>query len=227
MYKTCNRREGGKPMSPGVVVVPRACVERLPIYYRALVEFAGKGIGVVSSDELAEAAGVKAFQLRKDLSYFGEFGIRGFGYDVSGLMQQMREILGISRAWKICIVGTGRLGTALVDYPGFIQHGLQITALFDNAPSKIGKRVGERQLEVQDISTLSETIKEKDIKIGVITVPAGSAQAVTDLLVSSGVKGIWNFAPVTLKVPDDVQVYQEDLSVGLLSLSHYLTRNRT
>lgn len=213
-------------MSQGIVVVPKACVERLPIYYRALVELSERGVGVVSSDELAEYAGVKAFQLRKDLSYFGEFGIRGFGYDVNGLIMQLREILGISRTWKVCIVGAGRLGTALADYPGFGLHGLEIAALFDSSPDLIGQAIGQKGVMVYDVAQMREVITNNEIRIGAITVPANFAQAVAETLIDSGVKGIWNFAPVKLRVPPGIEVYQEDLSVGLLSLTHYLSMGK-
>jgi redox-sensing transcriptional repressor len=212
-------------MSAGIVVVPKACVERLPLYYRALVELEEKGIGVVSSDELASVAGVKAFQLRKDLSYFGEFGIRGFGYDVQGLKTQLREILGISRPWKVGIVGAGRLGTALAEYPGFKYHGLIISAIFDTSPEIIGTCIGESGLIVYPVSQMADIVSTRGIRIGVITVPASSAQSVADILIGAGVKGVWNFAPTKLDVPEGIEVHYEDLSVGLLSLSHYLTRN--
>lgn len=206
------------------VVVPRACVGRLPLYYRALMELEERGSGVVSSEELSEIAGVKAFQLRKDLSYFGEFGIRGFGYDVQWLKGQLREILGISRPWKVCIVGAGRLGMALAEYPGFSQHNLVIASVYDSSPDVVGCPFGVRGLAVEPVGSMPSAVKAQNIRIGVVTVPAASAQFVTDGLVAAGVKGIWSFAPVKLVVPGEVRVRYEDLSVGLLSLSHYIAR---
>ena len=205
-----------------VVVIPRATISRLPVYFRVLMELSHMEVSLVSSDELAARSGVSSSQLRKDLSYFGEFGIRGAGYDVGFLLQKIREILGIHREWRLVIAGAGKLGTALARYSGFAQHGLEVAALFDIDPGKQGKMTGK--IPVLPMEDLTGFVQEHDIQIGVITVPAQAAQGVADLMVRAGLKGIWNFAPVRIEVPDDVLVQYEDLVVGLLTLSHHLSR---
>jgi redox-sensing transcriptional repressor len=213
-------------MSQGTEAVSKACIERLPLYYRALTKFAEQGCDLVSSSELADAVGVKAFQLRKDLSNFGEFGVRGFGYDVRVLMDQLRKILGLSLEWRICIVGAGRLGTALAEYPDFKRQGLIISAIFDNSMDRVGQSIGSDGLFIQNISELKQTVFNSGISMGIITVPSEFAQITAEQLVSAGIRGIWNFAPVKLTVASNVVVHQEDLSVGLLSLSHHLSHHR-
>lgn len=208
-----------------VVVIPRATISRLPVYFRALIELSHMDVALISSEELAARAGVSSSQLRKDLSYFGEFGIRGSGYDVGFLLAKVREILGIHREWRVAIVGAGKLGAALARYPGFSQHGLEVDAIFDVEESKIGKKIGK--MSVQPMTELSATVKEKGIRIGIIAVPAPAAQSAADQMIQAGIKGLWNFAPVRIEVPADVKVQYEDLVVGLLTLSHHLSRMMT
>lgn len=208
-----------------IVVIPRATVSRLPVYFRTLIELSHMGVTLISSEDLAARAGVSSSQLRKDLSYFGEFGIRGSGYDVGFLMAKIREILGIHREWRLAIVGAGRLGAALARYAGFPQHGLEVEAIFDIEETKAGKKIGK--LVVQPMTELAKTVCDKKIQIGIIAVPAPAAQSVADQMVQAGLKGIWNFAPTRIEVPGDVQVQYEDLVVGLLTLSHHLSRMMT
>jgi redox-sensing transcriptional repressor len=205
-----------------VMVIPKATISRLPVYFRALMELSHLDVALVSSEDLSSRAGVSSSQLRKDLSYFGEFGIRGAGYDVGFLISKIREILGITREWRLGIVGAGKLGAALARYGGFAQHGLEVIAMFDKDPAKNGKKIGK--LEIEPIENLPTVIKGKDIQIGVIAVPAPAAQEVADMLVQAGIKGIWNFAPSRLEVPESIHVQYEDLVVGLLTLSHHISR---
>lgn len=207
-----------------VVIIPRATISRLPVYFRALMELSHTEVALVSSDELAAMSGVSSSQLRKDLSYFGEFGIRGSGYDVGFLLRKVREILGIHREWRLVIVGAGKLGTALARYSGFNQHGLEVVALFDADKGKQGEKI--EQTKVLPMEEFAQFVQESDVQIGVIAVPPPAAQEVADQMVQAGLKGIWNFAPVRLEVPEDVKVQYEDLVVGLLTLSHHLSRNR-
>lgn len=207
-----------------VVTIPKATVARLPVYFRALMELSHLEIPMISSEELAARAGVNSSQLRKDLSYFGEFGIRGAGYDVGFLLKKVREILGITRGWRLVIVGAGKLGTALTRYGGFTQHGLEVSAIFDSDLSKVGKKIG--RLTVQPMNELSATVKNSGIEIGVITVPVQGAQDAANHLIEAGIAGIWNFAPVRLEVPEHIYVQYEDLVVNLLTLSHHLSRNK-
>jgi redox-sensing transcriptional repressor len=207
-----------------VFTIPKATVARLPVYFRALMELSHLEIPMVSSEELAAKAGVNSSQLRKDLSYFGEFGIRGAGYDVGFLLKKVREILGITRGWRLAIVGAGKLGTALTRYGGFTPHGVEVSAIFDTDPGKIGKKIG--RLAVQPMSELAASVHELGIEIGVITVPVQGAQDAADHLVEAGIEGIWNFAPVRLEVPAHVYVQYEDLVVNLLTLSHHLSRRK-
>ncbi|MBP2644697.1 MAG: redox-sensing transcriptional repressor Rex [Firmicutes bacterium] len=205
------------------VEVSKATVDRLPLYFRMLRQIQNEGIEIISSEELGRRIGVTPEQIRKDLASFGEFGKKGVGYYVQELMRNINEILGLHRNWNIAIVGVGHLGWALANYRSFNSIGFTVAALFDNDPAKIGQYVNG--IEVLDIDCVEETVKERDLHIGVITVPSRMAQLAVDRLVAAGVKGIWNFAPVLIKVPEDVWLVSEDLSVGLSSLSYYLSRS--
>lgn len=205
-----------------LVLIPRPTIERLPLYLRSLNQLDQSGVEVVSSEELGRILGITSVQIRKDLAYFGEFGRRGVGYDVADLMQQITEILGVNRPNKIAIAGAGHLGQALARYEGFSEYGFMLAAIFDSDPKKIGMEVAGQQVLSADYTT--EVVKSLGIKIGVITVPAGAAQAVADQLIAAGVRAIWNFAPVRLEVPVDVEIRQENLLVGLLALSYHLVQ---
>ncbi|MEW6188645.1 MAG: redox-sensing transcriptional repressor Rex [Actinomycetota bacterium] len=203
--------------------IPQTTIARLPLYLRHLLKLARKGVRIISSYELAEHVGTNAAQLRKDLSYLGEFGTRGVGYDVGELIRQISKCLGLTREWKVAIVGMGKLGPALLGYKGFEQEGFKIVAIFDKNPKKIGKKMGN--LVVSDVTNLKEVIeKVGGVDIGIITTPASAAQKVADQLIEAGIRAILNFAPVTLEVPSHVFLRQVDLSTELQILSYYLTR---
>ncbi|MCL5291380.1 MAG: redox-sensing transcriptional repressor Rex [Actinobacteria bacterium] len=203
--------------------LPQTTVARLPVYLRSLVYLAGRGVQIVSSEELAQLAGSNAAQLRKDLSYLGEFGTRGVGYDVDQLINEISKWLGLLRDRSVVIAGMGRLGGALVGYPGFSQKGFRIVAVFDHDPAKVGR--GVDGLIVRDMSELGSIVSQNGgVDIGIIATPASAAQAVADQLVRSGIRGILNFAPITIEVPDEVFVRQVDLSVELQILSYHLQK---
>lgn len=202
--------------------IPKATIARLPLYLRSLSELAEKGVPVVSSYELAELAGGNAAQLRKDLSYFGEFGTRGVGYDVNHLLYQISKFLGLTRDRNVAIVGMGKLGPALLGYWGFKEKGFKIVSVFDNDMRKIGKKIDG--LEIQDVDFLEREVKDKNIDIGIITTPALAAQHIANKLVAAGVKAILNFAPVTIVVPPEVILRQVDLAVELQILSFHQER---
>ncbi len=205
------------------VLIPRPTIERLPIYLRSLTQLDENGVEVISSEELGRILGITSVQIRKDLSYFGEFGRRGVGYGVSELIQQITEILGVDRPNKLAIVGAGNLGQALARYEGFQEYGFILAAIFDSDPAKIGTEVAGQQVLAAEY--IPEVVRSLGVKIGVITVPAAAAQEVATQLVSAGVRAIWNFAPVRIEAPPEVEVRQENLSVGLLALSYYIAQS--
>lgn len=204
------------------VVISKATIDRLPLYFRTLRQIQEEGAEIISSDELGRRIGVTPEQIRKDLASFGEFGKKGVGYYVRELIRNIGEILGLHRNWNIAIAGVGHLGWALANYRNFLSLGFNLTAIFDIDPAKIGLRISG--VEVRHMSEIEQVVREKNVHIGVITVPADSAQAVADKMVAAGVRGIWNFAPVKLHVPDSIRLVSEDLSVGLSSISYYLSR---
>jgi redox-sensing transcriptional repressor len=205
--------------------IPEATVGRLPVYLRALVELAEAGAGTVSSDELAEAAGVNSAKVRKDLSHLGSYGTRGVGYDVAYLIHQIRRELGLTQHWAIVIVGIGNLGHALANYGGFAERGFRVAALVDDDPARIGERVGV--LEIRHVDELPELVQRRDVAIGVIATPATAAQDVADRLVAAGVRSILNFAPAMVTVPPGVSVRKVDLAVELQILAFYEQRKAT
>jgi redox-sensing transcriptional repressor len=202
--------------------IPEATVGRLPVYLRALVEMAENGATTISSENLAEAAGVNSAKVRKDLSYLGSYGTRGVGYDVAYLIHQMRRELGLTQHWPVVIVGAGNLGHALADYRGFAERGFRIVALVDAAAAKVGERVGD--VVVEHVDALPEIVRREDVVIGVICTPAGAAQDVADLMVAAGIRSILNFAPAVIGVPDHVSVRKVDLSIELQILAYYEQR---
>jgi redox-sensing transcriptional repressor len=186
---------------------------------------ANKGEQIISSEGLAQLAGTNAAQLRKDLSYLGEFGTRGVGYEVDQLINEISKWLGLLRDRKVVIAGLGRLGGALVGYQGFSQRGFKIIGAFDSDPAKIGRTVDG--IMIRHINELEEAVQDTPagIDIGVIATQAPAAQGVADKMVASGIKAIINFAPITIEVPEDVVVRQVDLSVELQILSYYLQKS--
>lgn len=199
--------------------VPSAAISRLVTYLRILEDLEARGINRTSSEQLAEEAQVTAFQVRKDLSYFGSYGTRGVGYTVQVLRRELRQILGLNRRWGLCIVGMGRLGQAIADYPGFSEI-FELRGLFDRDPSKVTATF--RGLEVESMENLPRAVAERRIDFGLLAVPADSAQAVANRLVESGIKGILNFAPAVLEVPKEVMVENVDFLAGLSRLSFFV-----
>ena len=184
--------------------VPEATIRRLSRYSRCLEEMDEKGEKSVSSALLANRCGVKATQVRKDLTYFGEFGIRGVGYYVEDLLNSIKKILGLNKEWKMALIGTGNLGSALLSYKDFLKQNYKIVAAFDIDPPKVIGRVSEKlgkTAEVFHINRIKEVVKDRKIEIGLITTPPSEAQGVANLLVEAGVKGILNFAPAQITVP--------------------------
>lgn len=200
--------------------IPEATIVRLSVYSRFLEQAEKRGIVTISSGEIAEGVGVSPAQVRKDLAYFGEFGTRGVGYNVKDLLKHTLKILGLNGKWSVVVVGAGNLGSALVSYRGFRERGFEIVGVFDNDLTKIGKRIMD--LEVIGTEKLEQVVKENDVKIGIITVPASVAQDVVNILVKSGVKAILNFAPTVITVPDDVEVRDMDLATRLEILTFQL-----
>ncbi|MGP4015183.1 redox-sensing transcriptional repressor Rex [Saccharopolyspora sp. 5N708] len=204
--------------------IPEAAVARLAVYLRALSALAEQNVGTVSSDELAVAAGVNSAKLRKDLSYIGSYGTRGVGYEVSVLIGQIERILGLTRKHSVAVVGIGNLGHALANYGGFPNRGFPVSALFDLDPDLIGVPVGG--IPVNHIDDIVEVCVEREVTIGVIATPVQGAQDVCDRLVAGGVTCILNFAPVVLKVPEDVEVRKVDLAVEMQILSFHVARRQ-
>lgn len=200
--------------------VPDVVIQRLPVYLQSLVHMADRGQTVVSSAELGEWAGVSSAQIRKDLSYFGEFGKQGLGYEVGFLIAQLRRILKSDRQWRVCIVGAGALGHALVNYRAFETWGFQLVAVFDNDPIKIGSPIGH--LAVLPMGALPHAASDCNIEIAILAIPAQFAQEVAQQLVGCGVRSILNYAPITLVLPPDVHVATIDPVASLQSMTYYL-----
>jgi redox-sensing transcriptional repressor len=202
--------------------VPEATVARLPLYLRALAMLAERGVATVSSDELAESAGVNSAKLRKDLSYLGSYGTRGVGYEVEYLRHQISREIGLTQDWPVVIVGIGNLGQALANYAGFASRGFRVVGLIDADPTRSGEVVAG--LVVRHADDLEQVVREYRVAIGVIATPAGAAQHVCDRLVAAGVTSILNFAPTLLQVPDGVDLRKVDLSIELQILAYHEQR---
>jgi redox-sensing transcriptional repressor len=202
--------------------IPEVVINRLPIYARALSELASRGEAVVSSQALGELLDVTPAQIRKDLSYFGRFGKQGRGYNVHSLLKKLREILGIDRQWRLCLVGVGRLGEAIAEYGGFGPQGFEIVAAFDANPDVVGRPIGG--IPVHDIEHLDAFLKTARVDIGIVAVPAEVAQQVVDKLVGAGIRAILNYAPITAHVPRDVAIRHIDPVLSLQSMTFYIKR---
>lgn len=200
--------------------ISEAVVRRLPIYLRYLKELSQSDVQTVSSQDLGLRLNLNPAQIRKDLAYFGEFGKKGIGYDVSYLIEKIRHILKLDQTIHVGLVGAGNLGHALCNYNIYLRDNMKITAIFDNSPDKIGNSINK--ITVQPLNELVETVKAMDIRIGIMTVPAEAAQAVADQFVASGVEAILNFAPAIIKVPLHVRVHHADFTTELHSLAYYL-----
>lgn len=205
--------------------IPTATVSRLVTYLRILTQLEEADVARTSSDHLAGEAHVSAFQVRKDLAYFGRFGTRGAGYSVPTLRRELRRILGLNQPWNVAIVGMGRLGAALADYPNFDEFDFQLIAAFDVDPDKVGRCIAG--IEVRHIDALGDAVRDEDLHIGFITVPPDAAQGAADRLVAAGIKGILNFAPAVITVDEDVRVEPVDFLAGLKRLSFYIQEPRT
>lgn len=206
----------------GARVVPEATVARLATYLRVLTGFAEDAATTVSSDELAVAAGVNSAMLRKDLSFLGSYGIRGVGYDVATLTEEIARTLGLTVHRSVALIGVGNLGQALAGYAGFASRGFRIAALLDADPGRIGRTI--QGIAVRDIARLEQVVADENITIAVVTTPATAAQEICDRLVAAGVTSILNFAPVVLAVPGHVDVRKVDLAAELQILSFHENR---
>jgi redox-sensing transcriptional repressor len=221
LVKPRNKGDRASRTRHNVDQISELTTNRLSVYLRCLTDLEEQGARTVSSQSLAEQFHLNAAQIRKDLAYFGEFGVRGVGYYVIDLKNHLRAILGLDRRLRVAIVGAGNLGVALADYAGFRQEGFEIVALFDNLKEKIGQR-SRSGVPIYDIVDLRRVVKREGIGIAVIAVPSSAAQKVADMVTSAGVKAILNFSLSTLQVADDVKVKSVDLTVSLESLSFFL-----
>jgi redox-sensing transcriptional repressor len=199
--------------------IPRKAVYRLSVYLRCLQRLKANDIRTVSSEALAKAARVKSTQLRKDLTYFGQFGTRGLGYDVEQLSKMISDLLGTTSLQPVILIGVGNLGLALLTYRGFEQEGFEIVAAFDNDTAR--KR-DKTNVSVYPMDKIEEIVQKHNVRMAIITVPAAGAQEVTNRLVDSGISGILNFAPIVLHVPDDVMVNNVNLAIELENLSYFI-----
>lgn len=195
---------------------------RLSIYLRCLNELASEGRKTVSSDKLATRFHLNSAQIRKDLACFGEFGVRGVGYYVEDLRDQLTRILGLDHHHRVAIIGAGRLGAALADYYGFTQTNFEVAALFDADPEKIGHEIGD--VKVFSVSDFRKVAEREGIDVAVIAVPAEYAQGVLEMIVEAGIKAVMNFAPTPLLADDDIKLKTVDLTISLESLSYFLAR---
>ena len=203
--------------------IPQSTVRRLSHYLRSL-EGLPKSGGTVSSEELAAWGQTTAAQVRKDLSHFGSFGKRGLGYQAGELRESLRTLLGIDRSWKVALVGAGRIGLALYEYPAFRSRGFDCVAIFDSDPEKIGTAWGDQSICALEV--FEEVIKERDVELVILAIPADSAQEVASRAVEAGVNGILNFAPIRLNVPAEVPVEDVNLVIELEALSFQITQRK-
>lgn len=203
-------------------VIPEATVARLPVYHRCLLQLQGEGRTTVSSEQLADLAGVNAAKVRKDLSYFGTYGTRGVGYEVDQLLVEVRRELGLTHDWPCVIVGAGNLGSALAKFAGFTDRGFSVDAVVDVDPAKVGQPVGDLVVHHED--ELPELVERHEIVIGIITTPPEAAQDAADRLVDAGIRSILNFAPTVLDVAPHVLVREVDVAVELQILAFHEER---
>lgn len=202
------------------LAIPQIVIGRLPLYLRALDILASRSQTVTSSQELGNRLGITSTQIRKDLSYFGEFGKQGTGYNVKYLRDQLQSILQVDRPWDVVLVGAGDLGRALLHYRDFEERGFSIVAVFDKAKGKIGRKIAK--IEVADVVKLAREVRERRVQVAILAVPADEAQEIADVLVKAGVSAILNYAPITLSLPEHVRVHTIDPIRGLQSMTYYL-----
>jgi redox-sensing transcriptional repressor len=201
--------------------VPEVVISRLPQYVRILSQLLGDGVEVTNSQQLGDKLQVTPAQIRKDLSYFGRFGKQGRGYRVRHLLTELKQILGLDCEWNVAVVGVGRLGNAILNYPGFNPDGFHLVAAFDSNPGRVGEAVGG--VSVQPMSDMSDTVATRDITIAIVAVPSAHTQSVIDQLVACGVRAILNYAPINAQVPEGVWVRNIDPVLALQSMTYYLT----
>ena len=202
--------------------IPMATISRLSIYSRTLQELMEEEVDVISSERLAKQCAVNPAQIRKDLAYFGEFGVRGVGYRVGDLLNQIKEILGLNRPWNLGMVGVGNLGSALIRHANFLRHGYVFTAAFDVDPQKVGRRLPSGVV-IKHLEEVDEVVKDRDVHVGVITTPSSAAQSVANQLVLAGINGILNFAPIQIQVPNCCHVENVDFTIKLDSIAYHLS----
>lgn len=203
--------------------ISMAVIRRLPKYHRYLGDLLDRDIQRISSKELSDIIGFTASQIRQDLNNFGGFGQQGYGYNVEELYNEIGKILGLSRTYNSIIIGAGNLGQAIANYAGFTKAGFKIKALFDANPRMIGLKI--RDFEILDSDNIEEFVAENDIDIAILCIPKNGAQEVVDRLVKSGIKGVWNFAPLDLEVPKDVIVENVNLTESLFTLSYLMNED--
>jgi len=201
--------------------ISEAVVRRLPIYLRYLSHLQQMGVTTVSSQQMGKILDINPAQIRKDLAAFGDFGKKGIGYDVHYLIEKIRHILKLDQEIHVALVGAGHLGHAISNYNAYLQDNMRIVAIFDADPNKLGKQIAG--LPIQPMDELKQTVRDKQIRLAIITVPAAAAQSVADLLIDAGIEGILNFAPITLRTDKDVRIDYADVTSSLQSLAYYLT----
>ncbi|AFG34967.1 redox-sensing transcriptional repressor Rex [Fervidobacterium pennivorans subsp. shakshaketiis] len=201
--------------------IPKPTVRRLGLYYRCLARYKEEGVNFVSSQDIADRLNIKPSQVRKDLSYFGEFGKRGLGYNVSKLISEIARIIGVNKEWNVAIIGAGNLGSALANYPGLAKHKFNVVAMFDNDRQKVGKKIAG--IPVFHISELNQKVKELNIEMAVIAVPESAAQYVAELVEESGIKGIVNFSPIKLRT--NIPVEDVDITLSFETLAYMILKN--
>jgi redox-sensing transcriptional repressor len=203
--------------------IPEMTIRRLSVYTRCLLQLEEDGVKTISSQELADRFSLNSAQVRKDLAYFGEFGVRGIGYYVSGLKAELQRILGLDREWAVALVGFGNLGSALFHYKGFARQGFRIAVVIDDDPAKIGREVDG--VPIVPSRDMAREIKGRGVQIAIVAVPPEAAQTVTEQLVAAGIKAVLNFAPTRLRVGREVRLKNVDLSIELETLSFYLAKS--
>jgi redox-sensing transcriptional repressor len=201
--------------------IPNPAVRRLSLYLRQLEAFERKGRRTISSKQLGESLRLTDAQVRKDLAYFGQFGHPGIGYKVQDLILELRKILGTDKTWGVVLVGAGNIGRAMSGYRGFDRKGFRLVAVFDNDQSKVGRKLGS--FTIQPLSEMADTVRQQSVRLAILAVPADDAQEVADQLIDAGVRGLLNFAPVSLAVPRNVALQTVDMAVQLEQLAFQVT----